>query len=65
MFQSWIESLEDEIAQMDKLLDKPGNLADEDFYKRYDTLKTELAKTMELWENAHHDLELWKEKKTW
>lgn len=60
-----IESLEDEIAQMDKLLDKPGNLADEGFYKRYDTLKTELAKTMELWENAHHDLELWKEKKTW
>jgi hypothetical protein len=50
---------------MDKLLDKPGNLADEGFYKRYDTLKTELAKTMELWENAHHDLELWKEKKTW
>jgi ATP-binding cassette subfamily F protein 3 len=60
-----IESLEDEIAQMDKLLDKPGNLADEGFYKRYDTLKTELAKTMELWESAHHDLELWKEKKTW
>lgn len=60
-----IESLENEISKMDELLSRPENLNGHDIYNRYETLKTELAQTMERWENIHEELEVWKEKKTW
>ncbi len=58
-----IESLENEISEIDELLANPENLEDEGIYNRYDTLKIELAQTMEQWEKMHEELEIWKEKK--
>ncbi len=60
-----IESFENEISRMDEILSRPETLEDEEVYSRYEMLKTELATTMEKWENAHEELEMWKAKKTW
>lgn len=63
--ESSIELLENEMTKMDKLLSQPEDLDSHDIYGRYETIKSELAKTMEQWENVHEELEKWKEKKTW
>ncbi|SHF25289.1 ATP-binding cassette, subfamily F, member 3 [Mariniphaga anaerophila] len=60
-----IELLESEIAGMDEQLSKPEKVDDVDIYERYEIKKKELAKTMEQWENAHEELENWKNKKDW
>lgn len=60
-----IESIENEMAKMDALLTQPETLNGHEIYSSYETKKAELAQTMERWENAHEELEAWKEKKNW
>ena len=60
-----IAKLEGEITVFDKLLSTPENIDDNTIFNKYEKLKIELEKAMELWEKSHNDLEELKLKKTW
>ena len=60
-----INRLEDEIAKMDQMLSNPEEIGDKlkdgSFYRKYEELKSLLAKEMDIWENLHTELEEIKE----
>jgi ATP-binding cassette subfamily F protein 3 len=60
-----VEKLETEISEMDKLLSSPENINDLEIFANYETLKNDLAQTMEKWEKEHEELESLKKKKNW
>ena len=60
-----IAKLEEEIALFNKLFSAPENIDDNAFFNKYETLKQELEKAMEVWEKDHKYLEELKIKKTW
>ncbi len=60
-----IAKLEEEIAVLNKLLAVPENIDDNNFFSKYEQLKTDLGNAMERWEKEHNNLEELKLKKTW
>ncbi|TNF41684.1 MAG: ABC transporter ATP-binding protein [Bacteroidetes bacterium] len=60
-----IENLENESAELDRLLSAPDNLEDHSIFDKYDLLKKQLKAAMEEWEKQHEELENWKMKKNW
>ncbi len=60
-----IAVIENKIVEMDKLLSSAETIEDISVFSKYDKLKENLDKTMEIWEKQHEELEMWKTKKTW
>ncbi len=60
-----IEALENDIAEMDRVLSSSEVVEDESVFEKYNKLKKELEQTMERWETEHAELENWISKKNW
>jgi ATP-binding cassette subfamily F protein 3 len=54
-----ISELENKIAEMDAILSNPeGTAIDDDFFKKYESLKAKLNNTMHRWEQLHYEMEI-------
>jgi ATP-binding cassette subfamily F protein 3 len=60
-----IETLENKITEMDKMMSGTEAIDDTDVFVKYDKLKEKLSQTLESWEREHEELENWKLKKNW
>ncbi len=60
-----IESLEKEIILMDSVLSSTGKIDDNEFFEKYEKLKSDLGHSMESWQRNHEELEDWKKRKSW
>jgi ATP-binding cassette subfamily F protein 3 len=60
-----IETLENKITEMDKMMSGTEAIDDTDVFVKYDKLKVKLSQTLESWEREHEELENWKLKKNW
>jgi ATP-binding cassette subfamily F protein 3 len=60
-----IQNLENESAELDRLLSSPEKLEDHSIFDKYELLKKQLKLAMEEWEKQHEELENWKMKKNW
>lgn len=59
-----ITKIESEIAQMDSILSNPvdnSNTINDEFFKKYDELKTKLNNTMHRWEQLSYEMDILKE----
>jgi len=52
-----IAELEEDLSEVQKKLELPENQTDMDLFKRYDEIKAELEKEMEVWEKATEEYE--------
>jgi ATP-binding cassette subfamily F protein 3 len=54
-----IETTEEEIAHMDAILNNPGRIteADDEFFRKYNSLKKVLSEKMKIWEEYNHQAE--------
>ena len=60
-----IQTIENESAELDRLLSSSENLQDRTIFDKYELLKKQLKTAMEEWEKQHEELEHWKMKKKW
>jgi ATP-binding cassette, subfamily F, member 3 len=60
-----IQTLENESAELDRLLSSAEKLEDHTIFDKYELLKKQLKTAMEEWEKQHEELENWKMKKNW
>jgi ATP-binding cassette subfamily F protein 3 len=60
-----ISELEVQVAGMDEMLADSSRITSDDFFGRYERVKTELAEAFVDWEKEHVELEEWKNKKIW
>lgn len=60
-----IQNIENESAELDRLLSSPEKLDDHSIFDKYELLKKQLKSAMEEWEKQHEELENWKMKKNW
>ena len=60
-----IDSIENKIIEMDKLLSSTEKIEDTSVFEKYDQLKIQVTQIMENWEKQHEELENWITKKTW
>jgi len=60
-----IETLENKITEMDKMMSATEAINDTEVFVKYDKLKEKLSQTLEIWEREHEELENWKSKKNW
>lgn len=60
-----IQNIENESAELDRLLSSPEKLDDHSIFDKYELLKKQLKSAMEEWEKQHEELEIWKMKKNW
>jgi hypothetical protein len=60
-----IQIIENESAELDRLLSSQEKLEDHTIFDKYELLKKQLKTSMEEWEKQHEELENWKMKKNW
>jgi ATP-binding cassette, subfamily F, member 3 len=63
--ESRISELEARVAEMDEMLADSARITSDDFFGRYERIRSELSEAFREWENEHGELEEWKNKKTW
>jgi len=60
-----ISKLEEDIAEMDKMLADPSTIDNSSLFERYGTSKKQVETAMIEWELLHRELKEWEEKRTW
>lgn len=60
-----IQNIENESAELDRILSSSEKLEDHSIFDKYENLKIKLKTAMVEWEKQHEELENWKLKKSW